>query len=239
MNRPSLGLLTLVHKRPQIIPLIVQQVHETWPDAVIHFTMDRPSDAVCKVVEQLVSGLPSHLRAFESPFPALTHKEQFIELRDWQLNKMCELDSPEWCSMWDDDQILEDPAEARDGINSGNCDLLYMQKRFFWDNPDQENISLPMHNSIQFFRNPPGQKWIKMVHAPHPIHDEGRPGQLLGGLMDVGYMELSERQRVLLAYKRAGKLDAVTFALADTCPRLRPFASKSPWHTKIKETYAS
>lgn len=235
MSRPPLGLLVLVHQRPQLIPLIVEQVATTWPGAVVHFTMDRPSEAVRAAV---VKACGCEVRHWDAPFAALTHKEQFIELRDWQLRKMNELDSPEWCAMWDDDLLFEDPEEARSAMAGGQYDLLYSRKRFLWETPDQENIGFPVHNSIQLFRNLPGQKWTKMVQAPSPLCDEGRPGQLKGDMLDVGYLTAADRERVFAAYKRTPKLtDPYTVGLVDPRPPLAPFKSNSPWHERIKQAY--
>jgi hypothetical protein len=233
MARPPLGLLVLVHQRHQLIPLIVEQVAATWPGAVVHFTMDRPSEAVLAAVEQEVGCYHAH-----APFPALTHKEQFIELRDWQLRKMNELDNPEWCAMWDDDVLFEDPAEAKAAMDGGQYDLLYSRKRFLWETPDQENIGLPTHNSIQLFRNVPYQRWTKMVQAPSPIADCGLPGQLVGDMLDVGFLTKADRERVFKAYARTPKLaDPYTAGLVDSAPRLAPFKSNSVWHQRIKQAY--
>ena len=239
MARPPLGLLVLVHQRPQLIPLIVEQALTTWPGAKIDFTMDRPSEAVALEVERAVMTTPpGTVVARYAPFPALTHKEQFIELRDWQLSKMQEGVPPEWCAMWDDDLLFANPDEAKEAMDSTLYDLLYSRKRFLWETPDQENVGFPPHNSIQLFRNLPGQKWTKMVQAPAPICDEGRPGQLVGDMLDVGYLTAADRERCFAAYKRTPKLtDPYTAGLVDSAPRLAPFVSDSPWHKRIKQVY--
>lgn len=240
--RPPLGLLVLVHQRPQLIPLIVEQAATTWPGAVVHFTMDRPSEEVEKATsrEQYgeYSGSDIKVRIWDAPFPAITHREQFIELRQFQLEKMHFLHNPEWLAMWDDDLLFEDPEEARAAMAGGQYDLLYSRKRFLWETPDQENVGFPVHNSIQLFRNLPGQKWTKMVQAPAPICDTGRVGQLAGDMLDVGYLTAADRERCFAAYKRTPKLtDPYTAGLVDSAPRLAPFKSDSPWHERIKQAY--
>jgi len=88
-----------------------------------------------------------------------------------------------------------------------------------------------------FFRNLPCQRWTRMVHAPHPIHDTGRPGQLQGGLLDIGYLRPPERARVWEVYKRAGKIDPLTLGMIDPMPHIAPFKSDSPWFQALKEIY--
>src|SRR5262245_55766109 len=191
--QPEIGLMVLCHKRHQVLPLIVEQVQTVWPGARVDFTLDRPSPEVQETVDQLVAN--GGCRVFPAPFPALTHREQFIELRQFQLEKI-QAEGVKWISMWDDDHILERPEELRDALAADQADLFYISKRYFWDDLDHINEELPRHHSIIAFRNVPAQRWKKMVMAPHPLHDTGRRADLAGGLLDVGYMAPAERARV-------------------------------------------
>src|SRR5262245_30226666 len=235
MNQPQIGLMVLCHKRHQVLPLIVEQVATDWPGSVVHFTLDRPTEGVKDTVSDLCHRNPTADYRW-APFPALTPREQFVALRQYQLQEI-QRAGPVWISLWDDDHVLEWPEQAKAALEADKADLYYITKRYFWDSFDYTNEGLPAHNSILFFRNVPGQRWQKMVMAPSPLHETGRSAQLAGGLLDIGYMLPPERDRVWEAYKRAGKIDQLTLGLTQE-PRRELFRSNSPWYKKLREVYA-
>ena len=70
MSAPGLGVLILVHKRHQLLRLICEQIKQTWPDAKIHLTFDRASEAVHEVLWDIVIKYDGDARTFEAPFSA-------------------------------------------------------------------------------------------------------------------------------------------------------------------------
>lgn len=236
MAVPSLGVMVLVHKRPQLLRLIVEQAVETWPDARIDFGQDNVSTDVAAQVYLLQRDYPNNVTHWNCPFPAIAHKEQFLELRRLQLDRLQDCD---YIGMWDDDHILSDPEEAKVAMASGSP-LLYCHKLYFWDSPSYINIALPGHNSVLFSKRLPGDQFgPNMVNAPAEIlrQGEGAKYQMKTWLLDFGYMMSTERARVWNVYKRAGKIDTLTTGLMKppTLHCVEKELADSKWYRKFKE----
>lgn len=230
--------MVLVHQRPQLLRLIVEQVVETWPDGIVDFGMDRPTEGVRAVCNALLRQYPKNVSVWEVPFPAISHKENFLELRQLQLERLHDF-KVEYLSMWDDDHILADPDEAKRCL-ALKPTLVYCHKLYMWDSPSLVNIALPGHNSVLFSRRLDGDRFgTNMVNAPAEIlrRGEGDIAQLKTWLMDVGYLTAAERKRVWEVYKRAGKIDDLTLGLMRP-PKLHSVEndlSGSKWYRKLKE----
>lgn len=235
---PSVGLMTLVHQRPQLLRLIVEQIAATWPDGVVDFGMDRPSAEVRTACELLQKDYPNIVRLWETPIPAISHKENFLELRQLQLERL-QRTGVDYLAMWDDDHILADPGVAAAALEK-LPPLVYCHKLYLWDRPETINIGLPGHNSVLFSRRLPGDRFgPNMVNAPAEIlrRGEGDFAQLQTWLIDIGYMTSTERTRVWNVYKRAGKIDSLTLGLLKppTLHRVDKDLDSSPWYHKLKE----
>ncbi len=205
---PLLGVMVLAHARPQLLRAIVRQAREIDPSAVVQITSDRPTDAV---VEELATLEAEHFRA---AVPALDRRENFLTLRNQQLNQMRGR-RVKYGVLWDDDHLLQDTGEARRLLVS-DPDLVYATKAYLWNSLTTENVALPVHRSAFFFRMLPGDQFplTRMINAPEQIHDNAKVvTDLTGRLFDVGYLTEAERRRVWEAYKRAGKLDRLTMGL--------------------------
>lgn len=214
--------MVLAHKRPHLLPLIVDQVTRTWPACAIDIALDRPSLAVLQAAD--AAAKQPAVRLLSLPFPVLTHKENFMEARRWQLDQM-RAREPRYAALWDDDQVLECPDEARQLMDE-RVDLIYAVKAYFWDALEQTAHHLPEHRSVFFFRLRPGDQFPldRTINAPVAVHDDplSVAATLHGRLLDVGYLSAEERARVFKAYSQVGKLDAVTKSLV-TQPELKPF----------------
>lgn len=226
----NLGLMVLAHRRPWLLPLIARQVQEFWPDkSVIQVTLDRPTSAVLQAVERMGRLHPQvHITATD--IPALAHRENFMRLRNFQLDQLRPF-NPRYACIWDDDHILECPQEAKwRMIEQKAPDLVYIRKRFLWDTIDQQNTAIPEHRSVMFFRVRPDDRFPedRMIHAPAGVHDDpaSRYTTMKSTLLDVGYLTPGERERVFAAYKAAGKIDAATLALVSP-PQLKPYRPRS------------
>lgn len=235
---PTVGLMVLVHQRPQLLHLIVRQVVETWPDGLVDFGMDRPSIEVIGTVKALLDRYPKNVRCWGTPFPAIAHREQFLELRQLQLERM-HAAKVKFAALWDDDHILADPDEAKRCL-ADNPTLVYCHKLYMWDSPAYINIGLPGHNSVLFSRRLEGDRFgPNMVNAPAEIlrQGEGNFVQLKTWLMDIGYMTAAERARVWKVYKRAGKIDSLTTGLMrpPTLHCVEKELAESKWYAKLKE----
>ncbi len=166
----------------------------------------------------------------EAPFDPLAVTERFMELRQFQLDKI-----PADCThgvIWDDDHLLEDPGELIAAVDDG-ADLTYIKKIFFWDTPYQIATHFPEHNSVFVFKRLPGDNYdmSRMLHAPQRVHDApDKVVQLNGRLLDYGYMDPVDRQRCWDDYKRVGKIDAATLPLIST-PTLEPWAGVNPFES--------
>lgn len=238
MTRPSLGVLVLAHKRPQLLGLICRQIFETWPDARVDFTLDRPTPEVAAEARRLACHFDG-VRIFDAAFAAIDGKENFIALRDWQLQKLHQTGC-KYIAMWDDDHVLADPLEAKKAMDEG-ADLVYATKAYFWDGLDAINVGLPRHTSILFSRRIDGDHWMKMVGAPQLASELPISRELVGPLLDVGYMAESERQRVWKVYKRAGKIDQLTtgLILPPTLQRVREGLAQNRWYQELEATLVS
>jgi hypothetical protein len=228
----KLGVMILTHRRHQLLDLICDQLRETWPDAAIQFTADRPTEAVMAAMGRAV--LKHGAEVCPSPMEAISHTENFVWLRDWQLQNL-HWTGCEYVAMWDDDHLLANPAEARKALEDG-ADLVYATKAYFWDGLDSINVGLPRHTSILFSRRVDGDRWTKMVGAPEKASALPRVVELQDPLLDVGYMTAAERERVWKVYKRAGKIDQLTTGLvqAPTLHRVREALSSNEWYQRLE-----
>jgi len=238
MTRPDLGVMVLAHKRHQLLALICRQIFKTWPDARIDFTLDRPEPAVADEVRRLAFHHDG-VRIFNAQFAAIDGRENFIALRDWQLQKLHETGCRH-IAMWDDDHILADPLEAKTAMDEG-AHLVYATKLYFWDGLNSANVALPVHTSILFSRRIDGDHWTKMVGAPEQAAALESTGPafvrtLENPLLDVGYMAESERQRVWKVYKRAGKIDQLTtgLILPPALHRVREALAQNNWYQELE-----
>jgi hypothetical protein len=234
-EKPSIGLMTLVHQRAALIPLICEQVHATWPDAVIHFTADRATKEVWRElwrVKEIWPGITLH----SAPFPAIDHRENYIALRDWQLQRLHETGC-KYIALWDDDHCLQAPQEAKELLEKGP-DLVYCPKLYFWDSLHTINAALPWHNSVLFSKRIAGDKWKAMVGAPARAHEGIKIEQMETALLDVGYLTQIERHRVWEVYKRAGKIDDLTkgLILPPTLKEVPEEVTASRWYRKLETT---
>lgn len=231
--------MTLVHQRSALIPLICEQVKTVWPDAVVHFTADRASKEVWRELwraKDTWSGVTLHT----APFPAIDHRENYIALRDWQLQKLHETKC-RYIALWDDDHILARPEEAKVILEEKKPDLVYCPKLYFWDSLDTFNSALPWHNSVLFSKRIDEDEWKEMVGAPARAHAGIKIEQMNSTLLDVGYLTQIERHRVWEVYKRAGKIDDLTRGLV-LPPNLREVpkeATTSRWYKKLEVTLRS
>lgn len=224
-----LGVLLLAHQRPWLLPLIARQVAENWGErSVICVTLDRATSPVLRAVARMTEMHP-RVRIFNSPIAALDRGENFMRLRNLQLEQLQDV-RPNYACLWDDDHILECPREAKWRFGRYKSDLIYARKRFFWDGLDHVNTALPDHNSVLFFRYSPDDRFPedRMIHAPAGVHDkpDAKVTQMRSTLLDIGYLTRNERERVFNAYKQAGKVDAATMALVSP-PVLTPYRPRS------------
>jgi hypothetical protein len=234
-KKPQLGAMVLCHHRPWLLPLIQKQIFSTWPDARIHYALNRPNAAVVAAVNKLAAD--TRVRAFDVD-QGLRTEGDWMVLRSLQLVEM-QLENPRFICIWDDDHILEDPDEAARKLSRRDYDLVYATKAFFWDSLDNISTAFPAHRSVFFFRNLPGDEFPldRMIHAPTCVHESKRVVDLKGKLLDVGYLLRENRQYVWEQYKRTGKIDAATLPLVRE-PTLTPWPAGGKWHTLLKERFA-
>jgi hypothetical protein len=240
MDRPTIGYMTLVHRRHQLLPLIVEQAVATWPSALVDFGMDRPSPEVSQTVGDLVTKYPDNVRAWMVPVPAISHRENFMVLRQLQLERMHQFRA-EFVALLDDDHIFSHPEEAAQLMNDG-CDLIYTHKVYLWGSCATMNLALPGHCSVTISRRLESDAFGgSMVNAPDRILRDGLVGQMRTYLLDVGYLTEAERKRVWEVYKRAGKIDPLTLGL-NAPPRLFDVTKElagNGWYKKLKDVVES
>jgi hypothetical protein len=225
MTDPHLGVMLLAHRRPWLLPLIVEQALSEFK-AFVDITVDRPSSDVLEVVDKLAQ--QKNVRVFESPEPCLqpgASGDHFMTIRQFQLEKLQEK-MPRYGVMWDDDHILESPQEGRYWMGR-RFDLIYAKKRFLWDSVHKWNAKMPEHNSCFFFKMLEGDCYPsyetgRIIHAPVQVHDspDSRKVEMKSYLLDMGYLWPEERERVFRAYAAAGKIDPATMPLVEE-PDLR------------------
>jgi hypothetical protein len=229
--------MVLAHKRPWLLPLIVKQVKHEWPDGVVQITVDRPSSDVVSTIAEIQKKYPD-VDVFEAPIPAIAERENFMELRNFQLEKIRQR-GVEFAAMWDDDHIIESPGELEKYMQAG-YDLVYISKLFLWDHLNLYNEAIPDHHSVFFFRVLENDKFPldRIIHAPVMVHDNplARIAHVSTRLLDIGYLFSEERERVFTAYKRAGKIDPATLSLVNT-PQLREYRAHRNlpyWYTELR-----
>jgi len=236
-KKPAVGAMVLCHHRPWLLSLIVEQYWKTWPgDCVVHFMADRPNAAVIAELAKLEAH-PA-VKVFTAGFPAVGGVENFMALRQCQLQFM-QQENTRFICIHDDDHVLENPKEAADKTRHRHYDLIYAKKTFFWDDLEHVNCDLPVHNSVFFFRNLEGDRFPmdRMIHAPWRIHDKSdkKVTQMKSTLLDIGYLYPEQREEVFRRYARAGKLDAATLPLTSSTPTLAPYDKKGPWLDKLRK----
>lgn len=226
---PLLGIMQLVHARPQYLRAIWRNMSRLARPYHLQVTLSEPTAEVVRVVAELEEGAPPYcqsLQILEAPFNPLRGKERFMELRRWQLER---LPPTEFAALWDDDQLLEDPDELVTALYNDAC-LTYATKAFFWDSPLFLATHFPVHTSVFTFRRLPGDTFPldRTIHAPAKIHDSPRSVvHLSGRLLDFGYMDAADRNRCWRDYKRVGKIDPATRALVVE-PTLVPYSGPDP-----------
>lgn len=234
--------MVLCHQRPWLLPLIARQCQTMWPESVLQFTLNRPSAAVLEAVQQAKVFHPG-AEVFEAPFDPVDDKgEHWMELRNWQLERM-EARGPEFVMMWDDDHLFERPLEADTYMKAG-YDLIYTKKLYFWQQANLVNVALFPHNSVTFFRLLKGDRFPldRIIHAPAGIHDNplAKSAQMASRLLDIGYLFPEDRERVFKMYARAGKLDAAVKPLMEepVLELYRPISrgTESGWYSAVRET---
>jgi hypothetical protein len=230
--------MVLVHRRPALIPLIAEQVVKTWPDGIVQFTADRPSAAVVSACEGTAQRWPKNVELFVSPFPAISDKEHFDDLRAWQYERLGHHE-PKYAAIWDDDHILDEPEWVRDDLARTGADLTFATKVQFWDNLLSVNERLPLHKSPFFFRCRPGDAFPtgkgRIIHAPAAVHDDPASVRidLNSVLLDVGYLTADERARVFAMYARVGKIDSFTRPLMEPPQLITWGGVASYWHNRL------
>lgn len=180
------------------------------------------------------------VRVFESPVPCLAGAENFMQVRQAQLENFQRLeDGPNYVAIWDDDHILEAPGEARRFMQR-EWDLIYCRKRFVWDKLTHYNAAFPEHKSVFLFKNREQDAFApdRMLHAPCPLHDEGTKVTMNSHLLDIGYLWPHERERVFRAYAQAGKIDPATLAIMQP-PELKRLKNRrggpNYWDRQLRE----
>lgn len=226
-----LGVMQLVHARPDLLPAIWRNMRQLRVQTHLQVVLSRPTREVLDKVIALENKPTSKLtvEVLEAPFSPLDDTERFRELRRWQHERL-----PEDCDygvLWDDDHLLEYPDLCAKLLRSGAWDLLYATKLFFWDSPAQFTTHIPTHRSVFFFRCLPADAFPldRTIHAPARIHDTGKKvGDLPGYLLDYGYMTPFDRERCWNDYKRVGKIDPATLALVSP-PDLHEWRGLNPY----------
>lgn len=207
--------MLLVHSRAHVLAHIVNQMPKIG-HVHLQIVLSTPSSDVLYEVDRLFHMKHNRrlkIEILEAPFNPLDQYERFMELRRWQaarLPKNCK-----YAIIWDDDHILEDPAELRDEIRAG-FDLAYAEKVFFWNSTKTYTTHIPRHNSVFAYRCLHGDLFPldRTIHAPSQIHDTAQKiVQLKGRLLDYGYLRALDRDRCWRDYKKVGKIDAATTAI--------------------------
>lgn len=229
----KLGVMTLVHSRAHLLEAIFRQMPKLgrvhWqivlskPTADVLYEVDR----IYTLLLYRAAGL--EIEILEAPFSPLEERERFMELRKWQAEHLppdCD-----YACIWDDDHILEDPAELKALMNGEGFDLAYATKLFFWDSPKTYTTHIPVHRSVFVYRVLPGDAFPvdRTIHAPEQIHDRAAHViDLKGRLLDYGYMRSLDRERCWRDYKRVGKIDPATVAIVQP-PSLHPWGGHDPY----------
>jgi hypothetical protein len=229
--KKTLGALLLCHQRHQLLPLIARQIEETWPrDSVLHVGLDRPTDEVRVAVDKCFA-LHSDVRVSYVPVPALAEKENFLELRNWQLDAIRE--DCHWGALQDDDYILQFPTNMRNRME-GPCDLVYANKMYIWNDLGHCATHLPLHHSCYAFRILDADRFPtdRMIQAPARVHDHGRKETVNGWLLDIGYLTRNDRMRIFKTYARAGKIDRLTMGLIEE-GTTEPILFDDRWYREV------
>ena len=213
-DAPRLGVMTLLHARHAYIRAIAASIRQMCLPVEWQIVLNRPTSKVVAELNAALARLHPSVRPtlLDAPFSPLDKVERFMELRQWQLERLSPCD---YAALWDDDHVLGDPKAVRATLLE-NPDLVYATKTFFWDNDASVNTRLPPHRSAFFFRYLAGDAFPldRTIHAPARVHDTAKiVVDLPGGLLDYGYMTLEDRERCWRDYKRVGKIDAATLPL--------------------------
>ena len=215
--RHKLGVMTLLHARHAYIRHIARSLRLTGMPVEWQVVLNRPTSKVVSELNHALYHLPNSIKPvlLDAPFSPLDKVERFMELRQWQLERLSPCD---YGVIWDDDHVLPDPRGVR-AVLLELPDLVYATKVFFWGDDATVATHLPPHRSVFFFRYLQGDAFdqARVLHAPARIHDTAKViTDLPGGLLDYGYMDKDDRDRCWRDYKRVGKIDAATLPLIQT-----------------------
>lgn len=213
--RPSLGVMLLVHQRHTVLPAIYHFLRSLKIPVHLQITGSSPSRRVLQEIERIMRlsrrGAVD-VDVWQAPFSPLDRVERFMELRQWQLER---LPMTDWAVIWDDDHVPSSLPAVRAALDS-DADLVYATKVFFWNRDDTYTTHIPPHRSVFFFRRRPGDAFPldRTIHAPVGVHDGAKKIiDLDCPLLDYGYLTLTDRDRCWRDYRRVGKIDPATLAL--------------------------
>jgi hypothetical protein len=210
-----------VHRRHQWLALIASRFERLSGEKHIFYFLDRATDEVARVVDDIVAdsydkeNLQVHVT--EAAFPFVSDREYWPEARNWQLEKVRQTITPDYCSVWDDDMVLTDPDEF--DLELPRHDLLYGPKLFLWNRPTHYNARFD-HCSAVAFKHEKDDAFplgTRQIHATKRVHDD--PGAtkytLTTPILDYGFMLKRERLEVFERHKRAGRIDRFSLLLVE------------------------
>lgn len=220
--------MTILHRREFAIRAIHRQLSELDCDVHWQLVLNKPSSEVLGEVGYVVDQPRERVTVdvLDAPFSPLERKERFMELRQWQLERV---PLSTWGVLWDDDHVLGDVAESALKLHE-RWDLIYATKLFFWNDDEHFTTHVPVHRSVFYFRMLAGDRYPldRTIHAPAIVHDSGqKTTDLQAPLLDYGYMDARDRERCWADYKRVGKIDPATLAIVQE-PKLHAWGGPYP-----------
>ena len=222
----KIAFMIPVHDRHQQLKVIVRQlalIPHCWRH--FFFFLDRPTNEVRRVVREIleqyfaISAFQIHIMSM--PFALMDEKLHFRAARSWQMRRVEEILIPDYGSIWDDDMVLQDPAEVAPLLDK--ADLISAWWHYVWDQPEMYDKRFE-HHAVVFWRWREKDQFHAEsglnVKAPEGVHDDpnSRKVELKQRILDYGFFTEEYRQNVIKRYAKAGRRD--DFALMVGTPPL-------------------
>lgn len=166
--------------------------------------------------------------------------EQWCRGLNHALDAITACSFPQAIMVWDDDQLLSEPAleEIRGHLGAFAHDRYDIRSLFTWDRTDRVNATAAMlnHWSAALFRYVPGDRFPDDFVVPCTRRTARSTNfiRLTHPALNFGYMTAEDRQRCWTSAVAAGRLDAFTREFNNPNPPTTawPFVDETPSESK-------
>lgn len=215
-----LGVMLRVHRLSKFLPQLFSQIKEigrVCKLVTIGIAADRPSADVVIALNRVNWSKKYRVLVQATPKPVVSNEgEAWCESLRF-VHQLIVPYGPDAILNLDDDQLFSPNAirEIRGHLSTFVSDRYEFQSLFFWDAPQTYNSSFPEHWSANLFRvylrDEFSDKFV--AQCPEACARSPEVYRMKYPLLNYGYLEASERERIWAGCKLAGRIDAHTLAL--------------------------